>query len=244
MSDLATIFAVFLLAGLVKGIVGMGLPTVALGLLAAAFGLHAAMALILVPSLVTNLWQAIVGGHLRSVLWRTWSFLLFAMALVFPAAALSRDWLNGAPLLVLGGVLLAYGLSGLTGWRPRISPGKEPVLAATLGVLNGFLTGLTGSFVFPGVMFLQSLDWTRAHLIQAMGVLFSCSTLALAVSLFLLDRLELQTSFTSALATLPALGGMVAGQAIRQRLPDRVFRMLFFLGLCGLGASLILDAAT
>ena len=68
----------FLLAGAVKGVIGLGLPTVSLAVLAVALNLTNAMALLLVPSFVTNVWQAVVGGHGWSLLRRIWLFLLVA----------------------------------------------------------------------------------------------------------------------------------------------------------------------
>ena len=57
------VLAVYLAAGMVKGVVGLGLPTISLALIAAVFGLKEAMVLLLAPSLVTNAWQAVSGGR-------------------------------------------------------------------------------------------------------------------------------------------------------------------------------------
>ena len=96
MAEALLILAVFVLAGTVKGVIGLGLPTVALGLLTASIGLEAAMALMLAPSCVTNLWQALVGGHGVAVVRRTWPFLLLATLAVWPGVALSGGW-DSAP---------------------------------------------------------------------------------------------------------------------------------------------------
>ncbi len=93
MSDpwtLTAIAATFLLAGTVKGIIGLGLPTVSLGLLAAVLDLTTAMALMVVPSLVTNVWQASAGGGGRAIVRRIWPFLLMATVTVWLGAAALR----------------------------------------------------------------------------------------------------------------------------------------------------------
>ena len=54
---------VFIIAGTVKGVIGLGLPAISLALLTAAIDLPSAMSLMLVPSLITNIWQAVVGGE-------------------------------------------------------------------------------------------------------------------------------------------------------------------------------------
>jgi uncharacterized membrane protein YfcA len=53
--------AVFLLAGAVKGMTGMGLPTVAMGALGAVMPPVVAASLLVVPSFVTNVWQLFAG---------------------------------------------------------------------------------------------------------------------------------------------------------------------------------------
>ena len=172
--------AVFLLAGFVKGVVGLGLPTVSLALLTIVVDLPSAMALMLVPSFVTNLWQGSVGGHGLALLRRLAPFLVLATACVWLGAlALSR--VDVALLSALLGVLLVlYAVIGLAGIRIAVKPPLEKPVGAVLGIINGVLTGMTGSFVVPGVMYLQALGLSRDALVQAMGILFTVSTLAAA----------------------------------------------------------------
>ena len=106
MTELPTLIlvaATFLLAGGVKGVIGLGLPTVSLAILTATVGLQPGMALLLVPSFVTNLWQAVVGGNFVEILKRTWFFLLMATVTV---------WIGG---LVLVAVDVSW-LSALLGY--------------------------------------------------------------------------------------------------------------------------------
>ncbi len=239
--DTATILAIagtFLIAGTVKGVVGLGLPTISLALLAVALDLTNAMALLLVPSFATNLWQATTGGHGRALLRRIWPFLLAATATVLlGASALTRVELRLLTAL-LGFLLLAYGAASLVGQRLRLEARHERWVGALAGLVNGVLTGMTGSFAVPGVMYLQALGLSRDALIQAMGMLFAVSTLALGFALQANHLLRLEHGVVSTLALLPAMAGMVIGRRFRQRLSERSFRKLFFLALLGLGAYL------
>ena len=95
MFDLTTVLVVsgaFFIAGAVKGVIGLGLPMVSLGLLTAALDLQTAMALLVVPSFVTNLWQSVVGGNAKVILDRLWPFLVTATVTVWVGvAALTRQ---------------------------------------------------------------------------------------------------------------------------------------------------------
>lgn len=245
MFDAVTVLAVtvtFLLAGTVKGVIGLGLPTVSLALLTVAFDLPSAMALLLVPSFVTNLWQALVGGHARAILRRLWPFLLMATVTVWiGAAALTRIDLHLLTAL-LGALLVTYSAVNLGGLRLTV-PGRHEVWVGPLiGSANGVLTGMTGSFVVPGVMFLQAIGLPRDALIQAMGMLFTASTLALAAALQQADFLTVQHGVLSTAAVLPAIAGMALGQRIRKSLPEESFRKVFFVALFALGAYIIASA--
>lgn len=250
LSDLLTptsvtlIVATFILAGTVKGVIGLGLPTIALAMLTAGFGLPQAMALMLVPSFVTNLWQALSGGHATAIVARTWLFLLAAAGMIFVgAAALTRvnvSWLSA----LLGFVIIAYAVVGLSRAQLFTIIAQKKWAGVLAGTLNGILTGMTGSFVVPGVMYLQSIGLPRDQLIQAMGLLFAASTVALGLALGQNQLLSGELAAASLLATVPALLGIVLGQKVRSRLSEPAFRRVFFVSLLILGGYIVLRALT
>ena len=246
MFDLYTITVIagtFLLAGAVKGVIGLGLPTLSLGLLTVAFDLTTAMVLLIVPSFVTNLWQAVGGGNGRHILRRIWPFLLMATATVWLGAiALTRvdlSLLSG----LLGGLIVAYSTLSLAGVRLAISAQRELWTGPLFGTLNGILTGMTGSFVVPGVMFLQGIGLPRDMLVQAMGMLFTALTFSLALALQGNNILTAHYGLVSVAAVIPAAVGMVGGQSLRGMLSEHNFRQVFFIALLLLGAYIIAKAA-
>ena len=240
--SIAIVTAVFLIAGLVKGIVGMGLPTVSLGLLALAFGPKEAIALMLVPSLMTNIWQGVVGGNFMVLLKRLWSLLvMLCIGVWFGAGLLERSdgvYISGG----LGLILVVYAAISLM--TPQVgSPGhRETWLSPVMGGVNGILTGLTGTFVIPGVPYLQALGLDRIALVQAMGILFTTSTIALAVSLSGHDLLPRDLGLLSAIALAPALAGMAGGQWVRHRISETMFRTILYWSLALLGVYLAASA--
>ena len=245
MLDLTTVLVVtaaLLIAGAVKGVIGLGLPMVSLGLMTAALDLRTAMALLVVPSFVTNLWQSAVGGNAKTIVHRLWPFLATATLTVWiGVAALAR--LDPALLTaLLGAQLVTYSLASLYGMRLTIPPRHERWTGPLVGSVNGVLTGMTGSSVVPGVMFLQAIGLPRDVLIQAMGILFAASTLALAAALQQANFLTADHGVLSSAAVLPAIAGMIAGRWIRKGLSEQRFRTVFFIALLLLGAYLIANA--
>lgn len=240
LSLLAGIAPVFLLAGFTKGVTGLGLPTVGMGLLSLFMAPAQAATLVILPSLLTNFWQ-MTGRALPGLLRRLWPMLL---ATVLGCWA-GRGLLTGGSAWVgqgaLGIVLVAYALFGLSPLRlPSVPPGREGWLGPLAGFCTGLLTAATGVFVLPAVPYLQALSLERPALMQALGLSFTTSTLALAAVLADGGALDGAGAANSALALLPALLGMVFGQWLQKRLRPAVFRRIFFGGLLLLGAHLLL----
>jgi uncharacterized membrane protein YfcA len=237
---LLAVALIFILAGFVKGVAGLGLPTIAIALMAVFIGLKEGIALMVVPTIATNVWQALAGGQFVALVRRFWSLLL--------AAALG-SWIGAGILAggdamvlaaMLGVLLCVYSIFGLA--RPPVPPpGRaEPWLSPVIGVAGGLIGGMTGSYAVPGVLYMQALGLPRNALVQALGITFLVFTLALGTSLTSHGILSTEIGTLSAAATIPALGGMALGQLVRHRMTEAMFRPVFFVVLLVLGAWLAL----
>jgi uncharacterized protein len=229
----------FVAAGLVKGVVGMGLPTVAMGVLSLVMAPATAAAMLVVPSLVTNVWQLLAGPAFGALLRR----LATMMLAVFAGTIIGIGVLTGQSASLAGaalGIVLAlYGVMGLSAPRFTVPAKVEPWLSPLIGLVTGFVTGATGVFVIPAVPYLSSLGLAKEELIQALGLSFTVSTVALACALSLSGQFQLAEAANSLLAVVPALAGMFIGQRVRSKLQPETFRRWFFIGLVALGVYMI-----
>jgi len=239
---------VFVLAGMVKGVTGMGLPTVAMALLSLMLPPSQAAALLIVPSLLTNVWQLASGEPVYPLWQRFWPMLaaigagtLAGSALFAVAGAEASDGGGGNGAAVTLGVALAiYGLMGLLAVKFSVPTRAEPWLSPAMGALTGVLSSASGVFVLPAVPYLQALGLKRDELVQAMGLSFTASTAAMAISLSMHNALTPGVAGASLLAQFPAMAGMYLGQHLRQRMNPDLFRRCFFLTLIVLGGHLAL----
>jgi uncharacterized protein len=222
----AVVAVVFALAGTVKGISGMGLPTVAMSLLGLFLSPAQAAALLVLPTLATNVAQC-RGPRLRALavrLWPMWLGLLLASVLS-PGPDIGASATNAR--IFLGLVLVLYGLWGL--WRPQLPQIRTQ--RAWPGVLAGALTGLitaaTAVFVIPMVPYLQALRLEKDAMIQALGLSFTVATAALAIRLHDAGTFELEPALT-AVALLTALAGIWAGSRLRSKLSQQTFQRVLF----------------
>ncbi|MBA3596844.1 MAG: sulfite exporter TauE/SafE family protein [Methylibium sp.] len=230
--------AVFLLAGGVKGVTGMGLPTVAVSLLGLWMAPAQAAALLVAPSLATNVAQC-RGSHWRRLLGMLWpAWLTLALVTVWaPEVSTEPSPIDAHRLL--GSVLVIYGVWGL--WRPTLPDLSRQAawIGAIAGAATGFVTAATSVFVIPLVAYLQALRLDKDEMVQALGLSFTVATLALAARLQASTGLVL-LSAQSVLALAAAFMGLWLGLAVRNRISGPAFQRLLFLVFVGLGAANLL----
>lgn len=229
----------FLAAGLVKGVVGLGLPTIVLGMLTVPLGITQAIAVLLVPSLVTNAIQGFGGPTPMGTARRLWPLLAAAsLDILVGTGALARSTGSG-PAVALGVLIALHGAISLLA-PPLPHPGRhERWLTPTAGLMNGLITGFTGSAILPGVLYFQALGFDKERLVQGMGLLFCVSTAVLMVAFTQHRLLTLDLLLLSTAALLPAMLGLWLGGRVRRRIAEERFRRLLFMALIVLGVGIV-----
>ncbi len=239
-TTLAVIAVAFFMAGVVKGLAGMGLPTVAMGVLGGLMTPVAAAALLVVPTIVTNAWQFTQGPNLKPLLARLWPMTIGILAGTFGGIWVLTGGNTDLSTTALGIALIVFALYTLFGRPIPVSPTTERRLMPFIGLGSGLIGGATGVFVIPAVPFIHALNLEPEDLIQALGIAFMSATIALALALAVRGVFTLGNVGLSAFALLPALAGMWAGTKLRRRINPLVFRKVFLVCLLGLGLELAL----
>ena len=229
--DIVFGLAVFLLAGTVKGLVGLGLPTITIALTSLFLPLTEAIALIALPTIFTNVWQAAIGGQFRVIVRRQWPLIVPLVVSLYLTMWLVGQRGPSWAFLVLAAVLVLYSGLGLLRIRLHIHADLERPLAPVIGVVSGFVAGLVGVPIIPLMPYLQGLDIKPSELVQTLGVVLFATSLILTASLLFFGLLDGLRAIVSAVAVVPALAGMWIGQQVRQRLSVEQFRLAVFWAL-------------
>jgi hypothetical protein len=231
----------FLAAGFVKGAVGMGLPTISIGLLSlGGMGAAQAASVMVGPALVTNLWQAFAGPALRPLLRRFWSMLALTFAGTLAGSGVMAAGNARLAVFALGIVLFVSTAINLLAVRFHVPRRREWWLSPLVGIVTGLITGATGAFIFPAIPYMGALELSRDELIQLLGVSAIVSSVALGFALWWRGSFGLPLAGTAAFALLPAFAGMFFGQKLRRHISEKAFRNIFQVGMLLLGAWLAL----
>jgi uncharacterized protein len=226
--------------GAIKGLVGLGLPVIGMPLLTLTLPLKTAIAILVVPLVVSNLSQSFEGGLFRWTLKRFWPTL----ATLFVSAVVSTQALVAFPertLFTVAGTAIIV-LPLITYFYPalRIGPSLERWLGPCVGTIGGFLGGVSAFYGPPLMIFLAALRLPKAEFVPAISLMFFVGALGLTVGLLGFGITGTRELGLSALATLPVFVGMSLGRRVRIALDERQFAFLLLAIYVVIGTTFLL----
>ncbi len=234
---LAFVFAAFVLGGVVKGTLGVGLPMFVIPLISYSMPAAKAIAILMLPVLVSNLWQLIQSGISREGLKR---FMPLIIGLVVTTLLAVRATLNlpdsTLRVIVACVVLIAVALLSFN-WQPKAALKREPLWSAGVGLLSGLMGGvstLSGPLI---ISYLMALKLPREIFVGTVSAIYFAGAVSIYGSMIALNQIDHTQLATSFAALLPMSVGLIIGQRLRGKLSEQVFRrvMLGFLSIVALG---------
>jgi uncharacterized membrane protein YfcA len=221
----------FIVAGIAKGAIGMGLPPIALALMTFAVRPEDALALMVIPSMATNIWQAIYGRDFLRLLRRFWTMAATSVAALIFVAVVFGHLGSQKAMAWVGVILVLYAVLALTAWRPAVSRATERWANPLIGAASGAVAGITGVAAVPFLPYMQSLDIDRHDLVQALGIMFLFIIGALTVALVAQGAFDSTNLVGAILAIMPTFMGVWIGQKARNAVSPETFRRIFLFGM-------------
>ena len=169
------VILIFFVGGVVKGLIGVGLPTVILTFLSFIFDIKLSISIILLPIILSNLYQMIDGKYLKQIINDTKFFHISAFLFIFPGFYFLLLLNSNTILIILAVILILNSFLGLVKYEIRFKNFKSKYYQFFIGSTTGLVTGVTGIYTMPFIFLIQSLQYTKNKVIQLMGFTFySC----------------------------------------------------------------------
>jgi len=229
-----------ILGGTVKGITGIGLPIIAMAFILNFVDPKVTLAILVLPILVTNLWQVSRAGNIMQPLKRFWpmtvAFLVFLFVGARLVVALDTHILFG----LLGVCVVLFSASNLI--RPRVhplTPATEKWAGPVAGTLGGILGGLSTIWGPPMMMYLVMLKLDKNTWIRTVGLIWFAGAIPLTIAYWQNGILNAATAPLSAYACVPGMVGIRIGEVVRDRIPQETFRKVMLAALVIIGLNLI-----
>lgn len=229
----------FLVAGTVKGTVGLGLPTTAIGLMTLVVAPRTAIVMTLLPMLLANAWQVFRMGGILATARRFGVFgvtLMLGVGVTTLLAAQASDRLIYG---MLGGVIVLFATVNLAVTVPPLPARFDRPAQVVFGILAGIMGGITAVWAPPMAIYLTAMQVPKDDFVRATGLLIFLGCLPLVWGYWVTGQMTGPLMGLSALMMVPTLLGFSLGERLRRGMDQARFRKVFLWIFLILGLNLI-----
>ncbi len=227
---------VYLLAGILKGTIGIGFPTAVIAFMAIFVDVRTAILLAIIPMIVTNLWQVYRSEQFLITVKEVWPL---ALTMVVFLAIFSR-MSSGFPIptlsLFVGICIVVFAASSLWFDPPALSPRYKLPVQLLTGFLAGIMGGIAAIWAPPLVIYLSATRAQKEEFVATVGFLLLIGSMTLLITFWQSGAVTLSHAKLSTLLVVPGILGFMIGEKIRGHVNNDTFRklMLWFFLLMGL----------
>jgi uncharacterized membrane protein YfcA len=222
----AAVVCSLIVPGLLKGMIGVGMPVVALPLLSLFIDIKSAAMLLSMPLIFSNVPQALEGGKTGRCLMQLMPVILGMIPGLFLGvrALLALD----ANLARIIAGLVLVGVGGITLLAPKLQLHARLILPA--GIAFGFFGGILGGIAaMPGPLvfiFLLAKGLSGKAFTKQASLYLVVSAGLLAILLTASRQFNWLDVLVSTAAMVPVVLGMYAGQHVRDQIAPETFKKL------------------
>ena len=227
------------MGGAVKGATGIGLPMVAVPSMAVFVDVPTAVAVMTIPMIVSNLWQALHLGWPGTLLQRFWPVLAALTVTLWWSTGLVADADPHFLFATLGVVVILFCILEFVKVRLRIPPRFEALCGFLAGAAGGVIGGFSSAFAPPITLYFVAIDLPKDEFVRAIGVLLFVGSVILSAFFWTRGLLHEGNIGWSILALVPTFGGLLLGQFLRRRIRPDLFRPILLVLLLCIGLNLL-----
>ena len=239
---LALGLAVFLIAGTIKGVVGIGLPIAAVGILSLFIDARAAILLAVFPIVVSNLWQVYRSGNIVPTIRRFWVLAVSLAGAMFVTTFFATTVSAEVLVFALGSMIVLFAATNLAFTPPPLPARYERPVQIVTGIIAGITGGLTAIWGPPIIIYFLAIRLDKDAFIRASGVLFLCGSVPLLFGYINNGMITPATALVSGAMVVPTLIGFALGEHLRRHLDASRFRLAVLVMFLVIGLNLLREA--
>lgn len=238
-SFVPAVAAVFLIAGVIKGTLGIGLPTVSVGIMSQFLPPHTAIAIVVFPIVVSNFWQVVRERAGIETVRRYW---LLIVTLVVSLWLTTFFVVRTSPELLLAAIgvaIVTFAATSLFGKTPELPERYEKPAQFVAGTSAGILGGLTSIWAPPIVTYMLARRTGPSEFVKAVGLFLFVGSIPLMVGFWQAGMLTGNIAGISAIMVVPTVVGFTFGEVLRRRMSPDTFRKVLLWMFLLMGLNLL-----
>ena len=229
----------FALGGILKGATGIGAPLVAVPLMTSFYDVRFAVAVFVLPNLITNLLQGLL--YIHALKHRLFLFVLcFAAGSGALVGSLTLQHTSSIFLEKMMAILVLFYV-GFRLFKPdwKLSIGIAHKISFPVGFLAGFLQGTFGISSPATFTFLNAIKFERSEFIAIVSSFFVAMSVIQLPTLTYLGLMEIEHFILGCTAILPLMLGMPLGALLLKNVSATLFDKVILFVLVGVAMELL-----
>ena len=231
----------FIVSGIIKGFLGLGLPSTAMGLLTLVIEPIHAISIMVAPILFSNIFQYARSSQPYKTFTELKVFALFIIVSIFVTSLFITAYPRSLLTIAIGSSMVIFSLNQWFGFKIQIGPSYS--FQVLIGTLSGVLGGLSSIWSPPVAMYLIARDYNKEDFISATGFLFMVGGIPLGLGLYFAGVLTFAIAIQSFAALIFVLIGFRIGEYLRSFVNQQTFRNSVLVAFIILGSRLIYEGA-
>ena len=229
----------FIVSGIIKGFLGLGLPSTAMGLLTLVIEPIHAISVMVAPILFSNIFQYARSPQPYKTFTELKVFALSIIVSIFVTSLFITTYPKSLLTIAIGSSMVIFSLNQWFGFKIQIGPSYS--FQVLIGTLSGVLGGLSSIWSPPVAMYLIARDYNKEDFISATGFLFMVGGIPLGLGLYFAGVLTFAIAIQSFAALIFVLIGFRIGEYLRSFVNQQTFRNSVLVAFIILGSRLIFE---
>ena len=232
----------YFIAGTIKGVIGIGLPTTGMAILSFFVSPLTALGLNLMPMFISNFWQFWKAENHLSLLNQYKFFAFFMMVLILITSFYAVDLGDNLIRLLFGSIVLVFVLTSFIGFKPSINYKSDKLMQITFGSLSGLLGGATSLWAMPITFYLLMKNLTPRQFVDTSGFFILVGCIPVSIGYVTTDVFVDEMLTLGTLGSLCSIVGFQLGEKVRNKINSEIFKKLVLIFFCLAGAKMILES--
>jgi uncharacterized membrane protein YfcA len=224
---------------MVKGTVGLGLPTTALGLMTLFLDPRMAITIMIFPLVLSNAWQMYRSGRIISTARRYMPMAICLALFVWISVNMTINIADWILMAALGVSILLFVAVNASNIAPTIPDRNDTWAQCIAGIIGGIMGGLTSVWAPPLVIYLAARQTSKDDFVRATGLIFSVGSIPLAAGYFRAGLMTSEMVTTSTLVLIPTFAGFWIGERLRYKMSEQAFKKIVLIVFFLMGLNLL-----
>ena len=219
----------FFVAGVVKGVIGIGLPTTAITIMTFFVSPLMALGLNLIPMTVTNIWQFSKADNPRELIKNYKYFAISLVVFILITSFYANQIGDNVVRLIFAIAVLLFVSLQIFGFNFKMNPKRDSLWQSSLGTLGGIFGGAASIWAVPVTMYLLMKNVKPKQFVDISGFLIMIGCLPVSIGYIATGVFQPNMFIYGALGSVIGIVGFQIGEKLRNKVNAKTFKNLLLI---------------